>query len=124
MPVMDGLTRCKTIKENPSICHIPVILLTAKHSEEAGILGMEYGADDYIEKPFSLKYLSVRIENILTSRQKLYKSFNSKPTSVLNNNLSKPDQKIINDFIEMVDNNISDPELNLEYAAKKLNISP
>lgn len=52
MPAMDGLDMVKNIKENREICHIPIILLSAKSSLDDRISGLEQGIDDYITKPF------------------------------------------------------------------------
>ena len=51
--------------------HIPIILLTAKTTIESKLEGLEYGADDYITKPFSATYLQARVENLLSQRKKL-----------------------------------------------------
>ena len=48
MPVMDGLEMVKQIKENSAICHIPIIILSAKASLDDRIAGLEQGIDDYI----------------------------------------------------------------------------
>ncbi len=57
MPVMDGLEMIRQIKENNNICHIPIIVLSAKASLDDRIAGLEQGIDDYITKPFSATYL-------------------------------------------------------------------
>ena len=75
MPVMDGLDMVKAIKENRDICHIPIILLSAKSSLDDRIKGLEQGVDDYITKPFSSTYLKARIRLLLQQRkqwQQLY----------------------------------------------------
>lgn len=71
MPVMDGLDMVKNIKENRNICHIPIILLSAKSSLDDRIAGLEQGIDDYITKPFSATYLKTRITSLLRQRQML-----------------------------------------------------
>ena len=65
MPVMDGLEMIRQIKENNNICHIPIIVLSAKASLDDRIAGLEQGIDDYITKPFSMEELTFRIEAIL-----------------------------------------------------------
>ena len=52
MPEMDGIEYLKRVKGNNDICHIPIILLSAKSSLNDQIQGLEYGADEYITKPF------------------------------------------------------------------------
>ena len=71
MPVMDGLEMIRQIKENNNICHIPIIVLSAKASLDDRIAGLEQGIDDYITKPFSATYLQARVENLLIQRKKL-----------------------------------------------------
>src|SRR3989337_3484831 len=70
MPVMDGFELCKNVKSSFNHCHIPVILLTAKKTLESKIDGLELGADAYVEKPFSPKYLHAQIANLLANRHK------------------------------------------------------
>ena len=71
MPVMDGLEMIGKVKENKDICHIPVILLSAKSSLDDRIHALEYGIDDYITKPFSSTYLKARIAALFAVRKKL-----------------------------------------------------
>jgi len=71
MPVMDGMTMVHKIKEDNNICHIPIIILSAKASMEDRLQGLREGVDDYISKPFSATYLKHRIENIIAQRHLL-----------------------------------------------------
>ena len=75
MPHMDGLEFCRELKTNIKISHIPVILLTAKSSEDDEVKGLQTGADEYVTKPFSIKLLQARIENLIESRAKLKDQF-------------------------------------------------
>jgi signal transduction histidine kinase/ligand-binding sensor domain-containing protein/DNA-binding NarL/FixJ family response regulator len=71
MPIMDGYELCKRVKEDIRTSHIPVILLTAKVSQENIIEGLTLGADDYLTKPFHPAELKLRIHNLLTRQEKL-----------------------------------------------------
>ena len=62
MPVMDGLSACIRIKENPKTSSLPVIMLSAKGDEPDKVLGLELGADDYIVKPFGIQELLARVK--------------------------------------------------------------
>ena len=62
LPKMDGLTVCRTIR---AYSDIPIIMLTAKSEDIDKILGLEYGADDYITKPFNIREVTSRIKAIL-----------------------------------------------------------
>ncbi len=69
LPGMDGLTFCKTIRANSQYAGIPVIIVTAKGSENDVVKGLELGADDYITKPFSTKILVARVKALLRRKQ-------------------------------------------------------
>lgn len=71
MPVLDGIGLLRRIKSNGKYAHIPVILLTAKTLIADKLEGLGYGADDYMGKPFMLDELRLRIDNILTAREKI-----------------------------------------------------
>ncbi len=61
MPRMDGIALLRELRGDPATRHIPVILLSARAGEEAGIEGLEAGADDYLTKPFSAQELIARV---------------------------------------------------------------
>ena len=62
LPKMDGLTVCRTVR---AFSDVPIIMLTAKSEDIDKILGLEYGADDYITKPFNIREVTSRIKAIL-----------------------------------------------------------
>jgi phosphate regulon transcriptional regulator PhoB len=70
LPGTDGLTVCRTLKNNPKTAHIPVVMLTAKGEESDKVVGLELGADDYITKPFSVKELMARVKAVLRRFEK------------------------------------------------------
>ncbi len=65
LPGKDGLQVCRELKQNKSVCEIPVIMMTAKGEESDIITGLELGADDYVAKPFSPKVLVARVKAVL-----------------------------------------------------------
>ena len=71
MPKMNGIQMTRQLKDDIRTSHIPVILLTAKDSDEDKEEGYESGADSYLTKPFTAKLLASRIKNLLTSRHRL-----------------------------------------------------
>ncbi len=71
MPEMDGYELLRNVRETPSLTNTPVILLTAKTLTESKIMGLEYGADDYVTKPYNAKELVARINNLIEIRRKL-----------------------------------------------------
>lgn len=72
MPELDGVGLLQKIRSTAETSHIPFILLTAKTDMDTKLDGLDCGADDYITKPFSVKYLRARIENIIQQRKRLY----------------------------------------------------
>ena len=65
LPKMPGLEVCKVLKTDPATRHIPIIMLTAKAEEIDRIVGLEFGADDYVTKPFSPREIILRIKAIM-----------------------------------------------------------
>ena len=71
MPEMDGMELCRRVKTQFETCHIPLILLTAKTSDEDRVEGYESGADGYICKPLRLSVLFAKIDNLLKRRKRM-----------------------------------------------------
>jgi two-component system phosphate regulon response regulator PhoB len=65
LPKMPGLEVCKVLKTDPATRHIPIMMLTAKAEEIDRIVGLEFGADDYVTKPFSPREVMLRVKAIL-----------------------------------------------------------
>lgn len=126
MPEMDGIVLTKKIKSNININHIPVILLTAKASDEDKAEGLETGADAYVSKPFNIDLLKVRISNLLENRERLEYKTADDPS---NKAMIKPvilrssDQILYEKIIKLINENISDPDLNVEFLANGVGMS-
>lgn len=65
LPVMDGLSVCRTLQREAATAAIPVIMLTARGEEVDRIVGFEVGASDYVVKPFSMREVMLRIKAVL-----------------------------------------------------------
>ncbi len=74
LPDADGIEICKNLKKRDKYSSIPIIMLTAKGEETDKILGLEFGADDYVTKPFSPRELVARVKAVLRRQQKVDKS--------------------------------------------------
>lgn len=77
MPVMDGFEACRRLKSDPKTQRIPVIFLTAKAGEIDEVVGLELGADDYIQKPISPRKLVARVKAVF----RRYESPREEPTT-------------------------------------------
>ena len=79
MPGMSGFEVTKRLKSDFATSHIPIILLTALSSPEKQLEGIESGADAYISKPFSIKFLLARAFRLIEQREKLREKFSNEP---------------------------------------------
>ena len=125
MPVMDGLAFCEKVKNDERSSHIPVILLTARSGEENILKGLECGADDYIVKPFNARELQVKVENVISGRQKLRERF-SKELDIFepkNITTSKSDEIFLEKAISIVEEHMQDPEFGSAELVEKLGMS-
>lgn len=123
---MNGFELCKTISSDIEISHIPVIILSSHSSAKSKIEGMESGASVYIEKPFSINYLQVCINNIIGRRNKLKQVYKSKPMHPLTAqmfDLTQTDEKFLSELDKVILSNISDPSFSNEEIAKELFMS-
>ena len=124
MPEMDGLELCEHLKSKLDYSHIPVILLTAKTTLQAKIEGMKFGADAYVEKPFSVEYLKVCVSNLLDNREKLRKAFAHSPFVEANSMaMTKADEVFLQKLNGLVTENMSNPDFSLDDMASLLNMS-
>ncbi len=82
LPKMDGLTVCQTIRD---FSDVPIVMLTAKGEDMDKILGLEYGADDYITKPFNILEVKARIKAIMRRTARRAKEQN--PNLIIDGNL-------------------------------------
>ena len=70
LPGEDGITILKTLKNNPKVESVPVIMVTAKGTEFDKVIGLDMGADDYITKPFGMMELVARVKAVLRRNNK------------------------------------------------------
>ena len=124
MEPMDGLTLCKTVKQNVEYSHVPVILLTAVTMEAAKMQGMENGADDYIVKPFSMDYLLSTIQNLISTRANIKQAYADSPfISSESVSISKADAEFLKRLREVMDKNMANSDLNVDKMAFEMNMS-
>jgi len=125
MPVMDGLTFCRNLKNNVDTSHIPVLLLTAKHGEESEVAGLKSGADDYIYKPFNEEILRIKIKNVLAYREKLKLNYlNQLKIEPSNITTTSKDKDFIEKAIKVVEEFMSDTEFDIKAFASDMAVSP
>jgi len=124
MPKMDGMEMCSKIKNDIRTSHIPVIMLTARSMADDIKEGYETGADDYITKPFDSTLLVVRVNNIIQSRARL-KDIYGKRFSLESMGIEAVslDERFMQKLYTILENNISNPELDLDSFSKEIGMS-
>jgi len=124
MPRQDGFQLCNVLKKDIKTSHIPIILLTAKASEESVIAGLETGADDYITKPFNIKILLTRIKNLIDLRLRLQETIQREmllqPTEIA---VSSIDREFMNELKEAIEKNLGDMDFGVDELAQSLYMS-
>lgn len=128
MPVMDGLTFCAKLKADPLTSHIPVILLTARSTEQQQAEGLSQGADAYLTKPFSAEMLIAHIVSLLANRQKLKEAFAAEKQQTNDNHeqdekLSTPDKMFMDTLRQAILKNMSNTKLKMDDLGADMGIS-
>ena len=124
MPGIRGMELCRKLKTDEKTSHIPVILLTARQSDQYQVEGYETGADAYIIKPFSTALLLVRIKNLIESRKKLRQLFSKSTgfdTRLVGTNAT--DKAFINKATSLIETNMSNIDFSVEWLASQLFLS-
>ena len=124
MPVMDGIDLCKAIRSESMFCHIPIILLTAQTDLHSKTAGLDYGADVFIEKPFSLEFLKAQIASIIKNRNQLKDVFTSSPMTppqTIARNCA--DLNFLTRVNEIIMNNLSESENLIDSIALHMSVS-
>lgn len=132
MPEMDGIEFLQKIRANQNTSHIPFILLTAKTNIDDQLEGITYGANDYITKPFSVKLLIAKIENIIKQR-KLYANYiggeqlidseGDTKKLVEQNKITEQDELFIRNISNDIYNNLDNSDFSIDSLVNNTNLS-
>jgi signal transduction histidine kinase/DNA-binding response OmpR family regulator/ligand-binding sensor domain-containing protein len=121
MPEVDGFQLCDVLKKDVKTSHIPIILLTARASEESVIAGLKTGADDYITKPFNTKIMATRIKNLIDLRrllqERIQREMMLQPEEIA---VSSLDREFMKELKAAIEGNMSEPEFNIERLARAM----
>ena len=131
MPIMNGFECCRILKEDLKTCHIPIILLTALTDDENIVKGIELGADDYILKPFNPEILRTKVKRLIKSRTELKRIYTKllMPSITVNGSQEENTETIIiedpfiTQILNIVNENLQNPEFNVKKLAEMLNMS-
>jgi signal transduction histidine kinase/DNA-binding response OmpR family regulator len=124
MPVMDGFELCHKLKSDENTSHIPVILLTAKADMDSKIEGLEFGADDYVTKPFDARELLARVKNLIEQRKKLHEKFSRmieiKPGEIA---ASSMDEQFLKRLLNVFEAHVDESDFSTEDFAREVGMS-
>lgn len=124
MPEMDGAELCRRVRADRDTSHVPFVMLTAKTDDDSKTEGMDCGADAYIEKPFSMKYLEACIRNLIDRRRQLMQQFAHTPTAAIAQMAtSEVDDDFLTRMNTLIEANLDNPGLNVAFLAEKMGIS-
>ncbi|GAB3643331.1 hypothetical protein GCM10027423_39680 [Spirosoma arcticum] len=124
MPVMDGFSMTRHLKEDDLTSHIPVILLTAKDDVDSRKEGFEGGAEQYLAKPFALDELVARINSVLTQRDVLRKKYSREvmlqPTGTP---IRDREAEFLEKTIRIIDEHMADEQFSVEALQREMGMS-
>ena len=126
MPGKDGYQLCQEIKQDIQLSHIPVILVTAKITAENQVEGLNVGADAYVTKPFEPAVLSALIQSQLKNRDRVRKLLTKATTTEdegVDNALSEQDKHFMEELYKLMEEELSNSELDVTRITKMLYIS-
>lgn len=124
MPIMNGIELCKRLKNNIQTSHIPIILLTARISDEDKMTGYEAGADSYLSKPFNFDILLTRIRKLIEQQENrkatFHRSIEVSPSSIT---ITSLDEKLVQKALHCVEENMENPEYSVEKLAADIGMT-
>ena len=124
MPGLDGLALCQRLKTDERTSHIPVVLLTARTSDDSRLAGLALGADDYLTKPFHPEELRVRVRNLLRQRAQLRQRFareiTLQPRDIA---ITSADEAFLTRALAVVEQELANPAFDVEHFAAALHLS-
>lgn len=126
MPRMDGFELCRQVKQDLSISHIPLILLTARADAASILTGYKAGADSYLAKPFDTALLLQVIGNLMTAREKMRTRFLSPDASAPTpeeTTFAKADETFLSHLNQFIEAHLDVPELDVNAIASEMAMS-
>lgn len=124
MPEMDGFELLKAVRADDMLCHTPFILLSAQDSLDSKIAGLDYGADAYIEKPFTLSHIRATINNVLENRRLMFKHFATNPAMQYEHTgMNRTDTAWLEQLNETIRRELINPDFTIERLAEEMAMS-
>lgn len=124
MPGLSGTEMCRKLKSDLETCHIPIVLLTARTAEDYVVEGLFTGADDYITKPFSVKLLVARCNNLVEGRRRLQQKYLHQPDARIEMlSVNPADQQLLSRAVDVVSRNIDNVKFDIQMFSREMALS-
>ncbi len=125
LPGMNGYAFCRRIKEDAQLCHIPVVLVTAKTDVEDKVEGLDTGADAYVTKPFEPSYLLALVKSQLRKSERARRLLgqSTQTTRIEEDLLAPQDKAFMTELYRLMETELSNPEFDIACATEALRIS-
>lgn len=125
MPVMDGLELLRQIRQNTNINSIPVILLTARITDQDNIEALQCGADAYITKPYNIEVVRNTAKNLILRQGQLKNIYSGSQNRTIESKIKvvSPDEKLMQRIMKVINENLDNPELGNDLITREVGIS-
>lgn len=120
MPGMNGFDLCRAIRADQETERIPVVLVTAQGDQQAELIGLQAGADDFLRKPFDADALVARMENLIEIRRRLAPPSVMGPTEVL---VASADEEFVGRVRKVVEEHLADSNFGVDWLADEMNMA-
>lgn len=122
MPVKDGFTCCKEIREQVETAHIPILMLTAKAEDTDIIKSAQIGVDDYMMKPFNPEILKAKVDNLILRREHLKRIY-TKSLMLKQAAPETEEDEFMQKVINVIEANLANEDFSVQMLADQLNMS-
>ena len=125
MPEMDGYELCNRVRNSELLCHIPLVVVSARGEDEDRIRALENGADAYLQKPFNAEELMAHVERLIEQQRMLRLRFEKIMTQTLDEDdgLKKEDREFLNQLNGLVNEYMNSGKLCVEFLSEKMHMT-
>lgn len=124
MPKLNGIEMTKKLRKHVTTSHIAVILLTAEKTQVNKIMALRVGAIEYLNKPFNVNELILKVNNIITRSSRLKSKFKTDLIGTPKHpEIKSKDEVFLENMVELIEKHMENPDFKVEELAKELHIS-
>ena len=120
---LNGIEVCEKLKSDIRTNHIPLILLSAKTTNESKVQGLKAGADVYLIKPFNIEVLKMQIDSLIKNRERIHQEFKKSLYNPSSIEITDVNEEFIKNVIKIIENNLDNPSFTTKELADKAGMS-